>query len=166
MTASTTDLEKAALLSALGNQRKHILGILEGLSDEALHRPVLPSGWTCVGMVRHLALDVERFWFRNVFAGEPTEAAEVVADSWHVPGDVTGEAVFDLYRKEIERSNAIVAAAALDTPPANWPAFWPNWRLDDIRAILLHVITETAVHCGHLDAVRELIDGRQWLVLQ
>jgi hypothetical protein len=30
---------------------------------------------------------------------------------------------------------------------------------------MLHVITETAVHAGHLDAVRELIDGRQWLVL-
>jgi Protein of unknown function (DUF664) len=29
----------------------------------------------------------------------------------------------------------------------------------------MHVITETAVHAGHLDAVRELIDGRQWMVL-
>jgi hypothetical protein len=29
---------------------------------------------------------------------------------------------------------------------------------------MLHVITETAIHAGHLDAVRELIDGRQWLV--
>jgi hypothetical protein len=27
------------------------------------------------------------------------------------------------------------------------------------------VITETACHAGHLDAVRELIDGRTWLVL-
>jgi Protein of unknown function (DUF664) len=29
----------------------------------------------------------------------------------------------------------------------------------------VHVITETACHAGHLDAVRELIDGRKWLVL-
>jgi len=27
------------------------------------------------------------------------------------------------------------------------------------------VMTETAVHAGHVDAVRELIDGRQWIVL-
>jgi hypothetical protein len=27
------------------------------------------------------------------------------------------------------------------------------------------VIMETACHAGHLDAVRELIDGRQWIVL-
>jgi hypothetical protein len=34
-----------------------------------------------------------------------------------------------------------------------------------LAGIMLHVITETAVHAGHLDAVRELIDGRQWIVL-
>lgn len=33
------------------------------------------------------------------------------------------------------------------------------------REILLHVIAETACHSGHLDAVRELLDGRRWLVL-
>jgi hypothetical protein len=27
------------------------------------------------------------------------------------------------------------------------------------------VITETATHAGHLDAVRELIDGRTWFVI-
>jgi hypothetical protein len=30
---------------------------------------------------------------------------------------------------------------------------------------MLWVIRETACHAGHLDAVRELIDGRQWSVL-
>jgi hypothetical protein len=30
---------------------------------------------------------------------------------------------------------------------------------------VLHVITETATHAGHLDAARELIDGRMWLVV-
>jgi hypothetical protein len=40
-----------------------------------------------------------------------------------------------------------------------------DWRLHDLREILLHVITETACHAGHLDAARELIDGRRWLVL-
>lgn len=27
----------------------------------------------------------------------------------------------------------------------------------------MHVITETACHAGHLDTVRELIDGQTWL---
>jgi uncharacterized protein DUF664 len=37
--------------------------------------------------------------------------------------------------------------------------------MDDLRQISLHVIAETACHAGHLDAVRELIDGRTWMVL-
>jgi len=32
-----------------------------------------------------------------------------------------------------------------------------------VREIILHVISETACHAGHLDAVREIIDGRQWM---
>jgi hypothetical protein len=66
----TAEDQKASLRSALTNQRDHVLGILEGLSDDDLRRPVLPSQWTCLDLVHHLALDVERFWFRDVFAGE------------------------------------------------------------------------------------------------
>jgi len=47
-----------------------------------------------------------------------------------------------------------------------WPDFFGDWRLNNHRDILFHVMTETACHAGHLDAVRELIDGRQWLVLE
>ncbi len=64
------DRESATLLSYLSAQRAHVLGILAGLDEDALRRPVLPSGWTCRGLVQHLALDVERFWFRCVVAGE------------------------------------------------------------------------------------------------
>jgi hypothetical protein len=37
--------------------------------------------------------------------------------------------------------------------------------MTDLRAIVLHVLTETACHAGHLDAARELLDGRLWLEL-
>jgi hypothetical protein len=30
---------------------------------------------------------------------------------------------------------------------------------------VLHVLRETACPAGHLDVVAELIDGRQWIVL-
>ncbi len=160
-----TDEHKASLRSALTHQRDHVLGILEGLSDGELRRPVLPSEWTCLGLVHHLAVDVERFWFRDVFAGE-SSAREVVDNAWHVPAGMTGDAVFDLYRSEIALADAIIDATQLDHPPANWPVErWPNWRFRDLQETMLHVITETAVHAGHLDAVRELIDGRRWLVL-
>jgi hypothetical protein len=38
-------------------------------------------------------------------------------------------------------------------------------EVPDFRFIMLHVITETACHAGHLDAARELLDRRQWIVL-
>ncbi len=39
------ETETELLLGFLDEQRHHVLGILEGLSEEQLRRPVLPSGW-------------------------------------------------------------------------------------------------------------------------
>ena len=149
----------------LGYQRDHILGILDGLSEDALRRPVLPSGWNCLGLVNHLALDVERFWFRAVAAGQQVPLADGDA-AWRVDPDTPAEAVFDLYRQEIALADAVIETTALDAPPAWWPShIFPDLPPRDLRNNLLAVITETACHAGHLDAVRELIDGRTWLVL-
>jgi hypothetical protein len=172
MADSAQSPETEVLLSSLNNQRRHVIEILDGLSDADLRRPVLPSAWTCLGLIRHLALDVERFWFRQVMAGEPQDAIEPGpaeepdTDAWEVGPDVSAQAVLDLYRHEIELADAIIAVTAIDAAPAWWPDFFPNFRLADLRAVMLHVITETACHAGHLDAVRELIDGRIWLNLR
>ena len=160
---------KDRLLETLEVQRAHVLGILEGLSDEALHQKDLPSGWSCLGLLRHLALDNERFWFSDVMAGQvlsEAEAAEAVGDAWDVPDAISGQEMFDLYRREIARANVVIASYDLSEPPHNWPAErWPDWQLKDLNEILLHVITETACHAGHFDVVRELTDGRLWMVL-
>jgi Protein of unknown function (DUF664) len=65
------------------------------------------------------------------------------------------------------RSNAILAQTALDGPPKQPDPDWATRGVDfpDVRSVVMHMVTETAVQAGHLDAVRELIDGRQWLVL-
>lgn len=169
MSWPTLDTEITTLLSYLGAQRNHVLGILEGLDEDALRRPVLPSGWTCLGLVQHLALDIERFWFRGIVAGEQNvidELAEALDDAWQVAPDVPFDAVFDVYRQEIKLANGIITATPLTTAPAWWPKdLFGSWRLHTLREIILHVMTETACHSGHLDAVRELVDGRTWLVL-
>ena len=63
--------------------------------------------------------------------------------------------------------DAVIVATPLDMPPRQPDSWWQEAGIDfpDLRYIMLHVITETSVHAGHLDAVRELIDGRQWIVL-
>ncbi len=161
--------ETQTLLKYLDSQREHVLGILEGLDDEALRRPILPSGWSCLGMVQHLAIDVERFWFQGTVAGNQDFIDAFFAapdNAWQVGPDVSAQAVFDLYRQEIARANAIIAAASPDAAPAWWPPeIFRDWRLRTVREVILHTTTETATHAGHLDAARELIDGRKWLVL-
>jgi hypothetical protein len=163
---SSTGGERALLEESLRDQRGHVLGILEGLSEDDLRRPVLPSGWTCLGLVSHLAVDVERFWFRFVVAGEAVTFPDTPASAWQVPADVSAETVFDLYRHEIAGADTVIATTPLDAAPAHWPVeLFPDFRFADVRQTMLHVITETACHAGHLDAVRELIDGRTWSVL-
>jgi uncharacterized damage-inducible protein DinB len=157
--------ESAMLLKWLTGQREHVLGILEGLSDADLRRPVLPSGWTCLGLVQHLAVDVERFWFGNVVAGEPIGAGASSEDAWQVDPGVPADEVLGLYRREIERADAVIGRTGLDAAPAWWPDFFGTFRLENLREVMLHVIAETACHAGHLDAARELIDGRTWLIL-
>jgi hypothetical protein len=156
--------ERTALLRQLRAVREHVLGILEGLTDEQLRRPVLPSGWSCLGLVQHLALDVERFWFRSVVAGEQVDLPEG-DEGWRVGPGVPADAVLDLYRDETRRADAVVESTPLGAGPAWWPDFFGDLPPRDLRRTILHVLVETATHAGHVDAVRELIDGRSWLVL-
>jgi hypothetical protein len=161
MTQPKTDREREALLEWLEDQRGHVLGVLKGLPEESLRQAVLPSGWSCLALVRHLAVDVERFWFRGVAAGE---AVDLNDDTGWLPSpDEPAEAVLNLYRREAAASDAVLAGLSLDAPPARWPDYFGGWRLRDVREVILHVITETAVHAGHLDAARELLDGRTWM---
>ncbi|GAB6903667.1 DinB family protein [Kineosporia succinea] len=151
---------KDLLVDSLRGQREHVLGILEGLPDEALLRPVLPSGWNCLALVSHLTHDVERFWFQGVVAGR-VEAQET--DGWNQElGD--SARIIGYYRTSIAEADRIIEATALDRPPVWWPPYFPTGHRD-LGQTLLHVITETACHAGHLDAARELLDGRRWLVL-
>ncbi|MGI8405083.1 MAG: DinB family protein [Thermomicrobiales bacterium] len=162
------NLERTMLLSYLNGQRGHVLGILEDLDDEALRRQVLPSGWSCLGLIQHLTLDVERFWFSGIVAGEQAVLDDLnnIPNAWIVDPDVSAERILNAYRQEISRADAIVANVPLDSAPALWPPdLFGDWRLHSLRQVILHVLTETACHTGHLDVVRELIDDRQWLVL-
>jgi hypothetical protein len=160
------DDEARQLLRSLDNQRAHVLGILEGLTDEQLRRPVAPSGWSCLGMLKHLALSDEHFWFRCVVGGESLEYfPEGENADWQVAPSEPADAVFELYRDEIRRADAIIEATPLDAAPRYREDWFGDDQFTDLGSVMLHVIAETACHAGHLDIVRELLDGRQWIVL-
>jgi hypothetical protein len=160
--------QRALLLSRLTGQREHVLAQLEGLTDDQLRRPVLPSGWSCLGLVRHLTLSDERYWFEVVVAGEPMDFwPEGDNGDWLVEPDESGQAVLAAYRAAIARADEIITARQLDDPPKQPEQWWAETGLSfpDLHSIIVHVLVETSVHAGHLDAVRELLDGRQYIVL-
>ena len=160
--------ETEVLLDFLNAERNHVLGVLEGLSEKQLRRPVLPSAWNCLGLVKHLALADEHYWFRCVVGGESFDFFPAGRNAeWQLGPGESAEDVFNLYRGEIERSNAVIATTPLDMAPRQPDPGWGEWgnQFSDLRVVMLHVLKETACHAGHLDAVTELIDGRQWIVL-
>lgn len=152
------------LTAALGQQRAHVLEIVEGLDDLQLTTSMLPSVWSPAGLIQHLALDVERNWFRDVFDGQAINRDDDPARAWDVPPG-GGLAALDRYREECALADKVIVGHSSSEEPKAWPERWANWRLSSLYEIMLHVVTETACHAGHLDIVRESIDGTQFLVL-
>src|SRR5271155_3951954 len=116
MPPSTQHTETSVLLTCLDAQRRHVLGILEGLQEADLRRSVLPSGWTILGLVQHLTLDVERFWFSAVVAGD-RRAIDGLAkrdEAWQVSADLSASDLFERYLDESARANQIIGSVPLD----------------------------------------------------
>lgn len=156
------------ILRRINREREHVLRQIEGLSDVQLRRPVLPSGWSCLGLVRHLTVSDERYWFEVVMAGGSLDFWPVGDNAdWRVDADEPASTVIDDYRAAIANADTIIAGLRLDSPPARPEPWWSDAGLSfpDLRTVLVHHLVETATHAGQLDAVRELLDGKQYLVL-
>ncbi|GIF05129.1 DinB family protein [Actinoplanes siamensis] len=157
------DAEKAVLHEFLEYQRASARAVLEGLGEDALRRPVLPSGWTPLGLVEHLG-HAERHWFQEVLTGSAVPLPWPDSDHPPLTTPHPAAAVFGFYAEQCRIADTIIAATPLSAAPAGAhpdPALAS--QTTDLRRILLHMIEETARHAGHLDAVRELIDGRTGL---
>ncbi len=165
----TSDVaERDLLLGRLRGQRRHILDQLDGLNDEQLRVATLPSGWSILGLVRHLTLSDERYWFETVMGGAPLDFwPEGDNADWRVGAAEPAERVIADYRAAVAASDALIESTPLSAPPKSPEDWWPAAGLafPDLRSVIVHVLVETATHAGHLDAARELIDGRQYIVL-
>lgn len=122
-------------------------------------RTLSPSNLSLLGLVRHMA-EIERTYFRQVFAGEAVgdiyaTAADPDADFNSVE-DADAVADWDQWREECTRSRSIVSAAInLDQPALQQI----RGREVSLRYILLHVLEEYTRHNGHADLLRERLDG-------
>ena len=147
----------------LAYQRASVEAILAGLDAEALQTSVLPSGWTPLGMIEHLG-HAEWHWFQEVVTGAAEPLPWPGDDSPPLTTSQPVERVVGFYRDQCARSDKVIAGTALTAAPVGAHPEEPlASQTTDLRRIMLHMIEETARHAGHLDAARELLDGRTGL---
>ncbi len=148
--------EKESLHASLNRHRDVVLWKLEGLDDEQLRRPLVPSGTTMLGLVKHLGW-VEYGWFCETFGREtePREydEADPDADLRIEAGESTAE-VLALYARARAAADAVIDEVPVEERGTAWfgSAVTMRW-------VLIHMIEETARHAGHLDILREIVDG-------
>lgn len=153
--------ERTQLVGWLDMQRAIVHWKCEDLSAEDAHRSVLPGSplMTMAGLVSHMRW-TEHCWFEVLFLGlsfdqnpqfteEPEDLDMMVAD----------RSITDLlaeYEESCRVSNEIIAAHSLDDIGKH-PDFGSAQAT--LRWMIIHMVEETARHVGHLDTIRELLDG-------
>jgi uncharacterized damage-inducible protein DinB len=152
--------ERQTLEGSLDWYRAVVERKVDGLSLEDAKRVMTPTGMSALGVLKHLGW-VERGWFRETFAGEDVEAIDVDGDKapeFAIGDDETVESVIGFYRAEVKESRRVSTdATSLDALSVDETLHRGQVTL---RWIMVHMLEETARHAGHLDLMRENIDGQ------
>ena len=153
-TVPYTGGEKESLHASLDRHRDAVLWKLDGLDDEALRRPMTPSGTNLLGLVKHLAT-VEYGWFWTAFGREtePFWFDPYTEDMSVEPNEATSDIV-EFYSRARAAADKAIGELQLDDLGTSW-----NGNRVSMRWVLIHMIEDTVRHAGHMDIVRELIDG-------
>ena len=143
----------------LAYYRRTVVEKVRSLPEDEQRRSRLPSGWTPLELLTHLA-HMERRWFLWGFLGE--DLADPWGDErdgrWHVPAGHGVEDVAAMLEEVGARVAGVLAAHGLEeiAPPG------PRFEYDDPSSlgwICFHVLQEYARHAGHLDVAVELAGG-------
>ncbi|GAA3475140.1 DinB family protein [Nonomuraea roseola] len=152
--------ERATLHTFLAYARATAVAKCEGISDEAARRAPLPASplMSVAGLIGHLRW-VEHWWFEVVFLGEAERApwTEESPDKDFEPDPSLSlaEVVAD-YTRACAEIDQKIAGHDLDALSAGKGRHGGHFTL---RWVIGHLTEETSRHNGHLDIVRELVDG-------
>lgn len=149
--------EREVLTGWLDWQRATVLRKVDGLSDEQAHHSLLPTSplMTVAGVLSHLRW-TERGWFAASFpsaAGGHTERD--ASGGWQFPRSSLNT-LLEGYTSECVVSRHVVSRHELGAMQEFTP---PEFTPVSLRWIVAHMIDETARHLGHLDVLREQLDG-------
>jgi len=141
--------------------RETVIRKVSALSEPERRRTRLPSGWTPLALLFHLAC-MERRWLVWGFLGE--QVADPWPDSqdspdqpWRVPEDMTLDAIVSMMRGVGARTSAVLGEEPLDRQAPPGPRF--TGEPATLAWICFHVLQEYARHAGHLDIAVELAGG-------
>src|SRR5262245_49789016 len=149
--------ERLMLCGFLDWYRSIVERKVEGLMRDDATRVMTPTGLSPLGVVGHLAA-AEVGWFFETFAGQPIDPMWDDHGSFRIRDSDTVASVVAEYRDACAGSRDVVeAASSLEELSTRADDVWGRVSL---RWILVHMIEETARHAGHLDIMRETIDGR------
>jgi len=160
--------ERSTLVESLRCQRLTLELKCAGLDAEAMaRRAVAPSTMSLLGLVRHLA-EVERATFRVMMSGQ--DVPRLFCSETDRDGDFDGAVAdpevivqaWDAWHAEVDFATRFVAGAtSLDVTGADpLNLHGSGGGRMSLREVLVGMIEEYARHMGHVDLLRERIDGR------
>jgi len=154
--------ERTQLVGWLDLQRAIVHWKCSGLSEVDAYRSVLPTSplMTMAGIVSHLRW-TEHTWFEVLFLGRPAvgpQFDEAREDADMMVEGLPLDQLLSEYERQCAISNEIIADHALDTVGRH-PDF--GSAAATLRWMLIHMVEETARHAGHMDTIRELLDGQR-----
>jgi uncharacterized damage-inducible protein DinB len=155
---------KSDLVGHLERLNQTVLYKLEGLSEYDMRRPMTPTATNLLGVAMHLAsLQAEYFGttFGRPFPREDefyflTDPDADPQDDLWVRSESTSEWVLGLYRETWDHARETFATLDLDAPGQIPTRPYTEVTLGEM---LVHMVDETARHAGHMDIMRESIDG-------
>ena len=160
--------ERNTLVESLRKQRLTLEIKCAGLDAQAMaRRAVEPSTMSLLGLVRHLA-EMERDTFRVMLSGQ--DVPRLYCSDTDRDGDFDGAVpdpqvlaqAWAAWRAEVEFARRFVAEApSLDiTGDDPFNRHGGGGSPMSLREVLVGMIEEYARHMGHVDLLRERIDGR------
>jgi hypothetical protein len=161
-----------------GTEAEHVLGSLDrlratfrwkadGLDAEQFRTPAPTSTLTVGGLLKHMAAQEDYAAFVKI-AGRPMPSAWD-DNGWDGDNDwefTTGaedppEQLYALYDAAVERSRSLTLAAIGERGlGGNSGVTLEDGTRASIRRILFDLLEEYGRHTGHIDLVREAVDGR------
>ncbi|NEB20230.1 DinB family protein [Streptomyces coelicoflavus] len=156
--------ERTQLITFLDYARDTARTKCEGVSAEDARRALLPDSplMTLCGLISHLRW-VEYHWIQVMFLGEEPEGPLTRASDddpdpeMRTALDIPLPQLLAEYEQQSDRYRRLLSDHDLNSR-AKRPI--SDGRHVDLRWVILHLIEEISRHNGHLDILRELVDGR------